>query len=208
VPISCIHQFYFVHTAGFLGQFQTKAASFINTIFGVGGGGLMTVGQMSEVLVLAAIPLVAKRASRKTLLGIGIAAYALRMALFAYGPQLAGDNTALATALVILGIAMHGLCFGCFIFVAFMVVDEQTTPDVRASAQSLFNLVIIGVGIIVGSKFAGWIAEWATSGDQIDFTKLFSVPMWIAIACLFALLIFYPSGRQKVVEPGGGAALH
>ena len=39
------------------------------------------------------------------------------------------------------GIALHGLCFGCFIFVAFMIVDEETTGDVRASAQNLFNLV-------------------------------------------------------------------
>ena len=28
---------------------------------------------------------------------------------------------------IILGIAMHGLC-GCFIFVAFMVVDENVPP--------------------------------------------------------------------------------
>ena len=49
------------------------------------------------------------------------------------------------------GIALHGLCFGCFIFVAFMIVDENTSSDVRASAQNLFNLVIIGIGVIVGS---------------------------------------------------------
>ena len=35
-----------------------------------------------------------------------------------------------------------------------MVVDEQTTGDVRASAQTLFNLVIVGIGIIVGSVIA------------------------------------------------------
>lgn len=196
IPISCIHQFYFVHTAGFLGQFQTQAASAINSVFGVGGGGLMTVGQMSEVLVLASMPIVAKTLSRKSLLTIGIIAYALRMLLFAYGPGFAGDHTTLATALVVAGIAMHGLCFGCFIFIAFLVVDEETTSDVRASAQSLFNLVIIGIGIIVGSKIAGWVADWATTNDTLDYTKLFSVPMWGALGCLIALLIFYPGGRK------------
>ncbi len=48
VPISCIHQFYFVHTSGFLSVFQNQAASSINDVLGVGGGGLMTIGQMSE----------------------------------------------------------------------------------------------------------------------------------------------------------------
>ena len=43
VPVSCIHQFYFVHTAPFLQQVQAGAgeslASWFNNIFGVGGGG-------------------------------------------------------------------------------------------------------------------------------------------------------------------------
>jgi len=100
---------------------------------------------------------------------------------------------------VIVGVALHGLCFGCFIFVAFMVVDERTTGDVRASAQSLFNLVIVGVGIIVGSYFATSIVpSWATADDgQLSYTTLFSVPMWVSVACLVCLAIFYPGGRDQ-----------
>ncbi len=190
VPISCIHQFYFVHTAAFLGRFQSGAATWINDLFGVGGGGLMTVGQMSEILVLALIPLIAKKVSRKSLLTVGIVAYALRMAIFAYVDSF---------PVIILGVALHGLCFGCFIFVAFMVVDEQTTGDVRASAQSLFNLVIIGIGIIAGSYIATSIVpDWATADDgQLSYAKLFSVPMWASVACLACLVIFYPGGRDQ-----------
>ena len=201
VPISCIHQFYFVHTAGFLGNFQSKAADAINRVFGVGGGGLMTIGQMSEILVLAAIPLVAKKLSRKSLLGIGIVAYALRMLLFAYVDAISSATGIPAVALLILGVALHGFCFGCFIFVAFMIVDEETTGDVRASAQSLFNLVIVGIGIIVGSKIATGVADWAQDeSGNIDYTQMFSIPMWAAVACLVALLLFYPGGRRAKTE--------
>jgi len=201
VPISCVHQFYFVHTADFLSQAQAGGGATltaaINALFGVGGGGLMTIGQMAEILVLALIPLVAKKASRKLLLGIGVAAYALRMALFAYVDSIAGATGLPPIAVLIPAVALHGLCFGCFIFVAFMVVDEETTPDVRASAQSLFNLVIIGIGIIVGSKFAGWVAEWAGGAGNLDYTRLFAVPMWIALGCLAVLLVFYPRKSPK-----------
>ena len=157
----------------------------INDLFGVGGGGLMTIGQMSEILVLALIPLVAKKVSRKSLLAVGIVAYALRMAIFAYVDSF---------PVIILGVALHGLCFGCFIFVAFMVVDEQTTGDVRASAQSLFNLVIIGVGVIAGSYIAtSLVPAWARADDGVmNYSKLFSVPMWASVACLAALLVWYP----------------
>ncbi len=203
VPISCIHQFYFVHTSPFLAQYQTKLASGINRIFGVGGGGLMTIGQISEIFVLALIPFVAKQTSRRTLLAVGVAAYALRMALFAYVDRIAAATGMSPIVILIVGVALHGLCFGCFIFVSFMVVDEETAPDIRASAQSLYNLVIIGIGIIVGSLIAGYVGEWATepavAGGRgaINFTQLFSVPMWTALACFVFLLAFYPSGARR-----------
>jgi MFS family permease len=193
VPISCIHQFYFVHTAGFVGAYQSNATGMINKIFGVGGGGLMTIGQAFELVVLAMMPLLARKISRKNLLAIGIVAYGLRMFLFAYVDVIPLPE--IVTLMVAL--ALHGFCFGCFIFVAFMIVDEETTGDIRASAQSLFNLVIVGIGIIVGSLIAGRVADWATTDKVMDYQKLFSVPMWASVACLVALLVCYPGGRRK-----------
>lgn len=197
IPVSMVHQFYFVYTADFLSGIQNAAGSVgvdrlangINQVLGVGGTGLMTIGQMSEILVLALIPFVGKVVGRKWLLAVGLAAYALRMAIFAYAPDLLP---------VLFGVALHGVCFGCFIFVAYMVVDEHTTPDVRATAQNLFNLVIIGIGIIVGSYFAtGVVGAWASlpaeAGGGLDFVRLFSVPMWMAVGCLAFLLVAYPA---------------
>ena len=156
----------------------------------------MTIGQISEILVLAVMPLVAKRATRKTLLSAGLLAYILRFLVFAYLPH---------PWAVVPALALHGLCFGCFFFVAFMIVDEQTSKDVRASAQNLFNLIIVGFGVIVGNLFAGKMDQWATRGGQVDYRLFFSIPMWIAVACLAILLIFYPR-RSRVVEPEGLAA--
>ncbi|MEC8929458.1 MAG: MFS transporter [Verrucomicrobiota bacterium] len=200
VPISCIHQFYFVHTEAFLTAKQISAPEFFKTLFGAGGGGLMTVGQMSEVLILGAITLIAKKTARKWLLTAGVIAYGLRMVLFAYVDQI--PLPTMATLLT--GIALHGFCFGCFIFVAYMVVDEETPDDVRASAQNLVTLVIIGIGIIVGSKIAGEVSDWATVNGTLDYTKLFSIPMWASFACLGLLLLFYPSRSPAALEDAQG----
>lgn len=222
IPISCVHQFYFVHTSAFVGEYQALIGGLqekINSVFGVGGGGVMTIGQMSEILVLGLIPFVAKRFTRKTLLAVGILAYALRMFLFAYVDVLPFNPI----FTLIAGVSLHGVCFGCFIFVAFMVVDEQTTPDVRASAQSLFGLVVFGIGIIVGSIVAGYIGDWArdvvlgpdgqplrdAAGEVVlerSYRKLFAAPMWASIACLAALAVFYPGGRVPKVEPRADSA--
>jgi len=196
VPVSIIHQFYFVYTSDFVTGIQNSAgsdaansfANGINTVLGVGGGGLMTIGQMSEIVVLACMPLLTIKFSKKTLLCTGLFAYGLRMAIFAYFPTLIP---------VIIGVALHGLCFGCFIFVAFMVVDEYCSKDIRATAQNFFNLVIVGVGIIVGSLFAtALVGEWATVDGNTDFSALFSVPMWLSVACILMLLVFYPSLKE------------
>jgi MFS family permease len=150
----------------------------------------MTIGQMSEILVLAALPFLVKAFPKKTILAVGIVAYAVRMAIFAYFPSL---------PMVLVGVALHGICFGCFIAVAFMVVDEWTTSDIRATAQNLFNLVIVGVGIIVGSLFAtSVVGRYASlpDGGGLDYAKLFSVPMWIAVGCLVALLVLYREPKR------------
>jgi nucleoside transporter len=195
-PIACVHQFYFVRTSGYLGSDQlglNNAANTINKIFGVGGGGLMTIGQMSEILVLAIMPLVAKRLPRKSLLSIGLLAYVLRFFIFAYLPH---------PWAVVPALALHGVCFGCFFFIAFMVVDEETTRDVRASAQNLYNLIIVGLGVIVGNLFAGWMDQWATRNGALDWRVFFSIPMWISLACLVLLLLTYPR-RDPLTEPRG-----
>ena len=81
-----------------------------------------------------------------------------------------------------------------------MVVDEETTDDIRASAQSLFNVVIIGVGIIVGSKISTGIAGWAMEDSGMNYQKLFSYPMWAAAVCLVVLLLHYPDSKPAVTE--------
>jgi len=207
IPMSCVHQFYFVHASGFLSAYQAGAEDLVlavNAVLGVGGGGLMTIGQMTEVGVLAALPLLGRRLSRRTLLLIGLGAYALRMALFAYVTELPLPPIVTLVA----GVALHGLCFGCFVFVAFLIVDEESTADVRASAQSLYNLVLIGVGIIVGSLFAAAVAERAAgAGAVLDYADpaqtrlLFGVPLWISLVCFAAVALFYRGGRGQPLSP-------
>jgi predicted MFS family arabinose efflux permease len=82
------------------------------------------------------------------------------------------------------------------------VVDENTGADVRASAQNLYNLVIVGIGVIVGSVIAGKIAEWATIDGALDYTRLFSIPMYAALACIAVLALLYPGGTSSAGATG------
>ena len=204
LPLSCVHQVYFIHTGRFIETFAFRT-NWIDQIFGVGGGGMMTLGQMSEVVLMVTIGLYAARFHRKTLLLLGLLAYIVRFGLFAYAGQLEDVTGISPTVSVIVALLMHGFCFTWFWFLGYLIVDEETTPDVRGSAQSLYNLVLLGFGAILGSQFAAFIANRSEiPGDQLtyDYTALFSWPLWGSVFCFFALLIFYPkkSKHQKMTR--------
>ncbi|MBI4568075.1 MAG: MFS transporter [Planctomycetes bacterium] len=221
LPMACVHQFYFVHTDTYLSTllspkaggneagFSAVMQANLNKVFGASGGSLMTIGQIAEIAVLACMPFVARRVGRKGLLLIGLLAYVGRFAVFAYAAR---------PEAVVPALALHGLCFGCFWFVAFLIIDENTSPDVRASAQGVFNLVFVGLGVMLGNWFAGKVSDlaegkYADFPDMLraifegrdvtsvathatDYKVLYGVPMWLAAACLVLLLVFYPWGRR------------
>lgn len=190
-PVAALHAFFFARAAEYLttGPVKLPDASWINKVFGVGGGGLMTVGQMSELIVLSLMPLVVKRVNRKVLLSIGLCAYTLRFFVFAYFHS--------ATA-VILALGLHGIVFGCFFFLVFITIEENTTKDVRSSAQNVFNLIIFGVGVILGNWFSGWLGHQVSGADdKLNWQMFYAVPGAITLGCLLILLVLYPNRRTE-----------
>ena len=80
-----------------------------------------------------------------------------------------------------------------------MIVDEETTKDVRASAQGLYNLIIIGFGTIFGNLLVAYLGQIAQPDPKgpMNYRVLFAVPMLIAFASAAALLLFYPAPQKK-----------
>lgn len=106
---------------------------------------LMTLSQFSEIVVMLIMPWFIGRYGLKTVLVIGMSAWAVRYVLFATG----------SFPLVLLGLLVHGFCY-CFVFVAaFIYVNKKAPPEIGASAQSFIGLLMWGVGMLVGTQLAG-----------------------------------------------------
>jgi nucleoside transporter len=191
--VAGLHAFFFARMTDYLtaGRFDVPKESILVKIFGAGGGGIATIGQFSELIVLALMPLIVKRVNRKLLFAIGLSAYALRFFAFAFLPY---------TWAVVPALALHGVIFGCFFFLVFITIDEHTTKDVRSSAQNVFNLIIFGFGVIWGSWLSGQLGAWTTHGGKIDWQTFYAVPGYITLGCLLFLLIMYPnrSGQNSI----------
>ncbi len=176
-----VHNLYFNWTGTFLGS-ETAAG-------GVGIAGnwimpVMSIGQIAEILTMAILGVTLKRLGWRTTMILGILGHAARFAVFAFFPQYQW--------LVILVNVVHGIAYAFFFATVYIFVDEFFPKDVRASAQGLFNLMILGFGPLVanviGPKLMGETFKTATG---VDFRSLFLVPFSMAVAAAVILLVFF-----------------
>jgi nucleoside transporter len=110
---------------------------------------LMSLGQMSEIAFMLLMPLLFMRLGVKWMLAIGMGAWILRYALFAFGAPDA------VFWMVAVGILLHGICYDFFFVTGHIYVDKRSTPAVRGQAQGFLVLVTYGLGMFVGAQIAG-----------------------------------------------------
>ena len=108
----------------------------------------MTIGQMSEIFFMLLIPFFFRKLGVKWMILIGMLAWVLRYLLFAYG---APDQV---VWMILLGVALHGICFDFFFVTGFMYTDKIAPKSIRTQAQSLLVFFTQGIGLYIGYKVA------------------------------------------------------
>jgi MFS family permease len=121
---------------------------------------------------------------------LGILGHAARFAVYAFFPQY--------TNLIILVQVLHGICYAFFFATVYIFVDAYFPKDVRASAQGLFNVMILGVGALVANSVCPkLIQETFVANGVTDFKGLFMVPLLSAIGAAVALALFFRPPVQE-----------
>jgi MFS family permease len=97
---------------------------------------------------------------------------------------------------------LHGVCYAFFFATVYIFVDAAFPHDVRASAQGLFNLLILGIGNVAASfLFPALMARWTDAAGAVDYKTLFLVPAGMsAVAALLLLAFFNPPQRAPVAD--------
>lgn len=154
-----------------------------------------TIGQMSEVLFMLIMPLLFIRLGVKWMLAVGMFAWVLRYALFAFA---APDQL---TVFILLGIALHGICYDFFFVTGQIYIDKKADKTIKGQAQGLIIFVTYGVGMLLGTQVSGKIFNY-----YLGTEKALSLDRWQSfwlIPAVFAfgvLLFFIFSFRDKKVE--------
>lgn len=150
----------------------------------------MILGQFSEAIFILAIPLLFNRIGVKKMLIIGMLAWILRYVAFAYGDAGAG------TWLLYAGIILHGVCYDFFFVTGYMYTEKKAGEKIKSAAQGLFTFATYGLGMVIGTKFSGYIANsYVTEGGH-DWKSIWFVPAYIAIGVLIYFIIFFREKKQ------------
>ncbi len=118
----------------------------------------MTIGQWIEIFFMLTLPwfLGEDNVYMTRVLMVGVCAWALRFGLFAIGKPL---------PLLLLGVAIHGICFD-FFFAAGMINTAEIAPGhLTATAQQLYGFLVYGLGMYLGSEASGWLNQFFTKQE-------------------------------------------
>lgn len=182
-------EFYYILTSPFLGHLGVKDASI---------PAVMTIAQVAEIVVMAGLlPVLLPKLGARKLLAIGVLAWPIRYAIFAVGHPL---------WLIEAALSLHGICYVFFFVVGFIYVDQIAPVDIKASAQSLIAIVVLGFGRFLGSRFAGLTQDWFTTGSVVDWQRVFLVPCAMTVVCALAFLLFFREDRASKPAPEALAA--
>ncbi len=164
----------------------------------------MTIAQVAEIFVMAfLLPYALPRWGVRTCMLIGIMAWPVRYFVFAAAWPLYEQMPSMVWA-SIAALALHGFCYVFFFVVAFIYTDMVAPPDIRASAQTLINVAVLGLGLLIGSWFAGFLKDFFTEEQQTDWFKVFIVPALITVVGGVIFALFFREDRSQSAEQPAG----
>jgi nucleoside transporter len=194
-------QFYYILTTPFLSHLGIAHDTLPITT---------SISQLSEIVSLSILlPISLKYLGIRKSLVIGAFAWPLRYAIFALQHPV---------GLVIGSLIFHGIGYAFVYITSYIYVDRVAPADIRASAQSLLNLITLGFGNLAGTFFCGWLKDrFTTMGPDplhpanmiplaSNWPMIFGIPALISALCGFAFWLTFvepkaASGAETATAP-------
>ena len=145
----------------------------------------MILGQVSEAIFILAIPFLFNSIGVKKMLLLGMTAWILRYVCFAYG------NVDANLWMLYAGIILHGICYDFFFVTGYMYTEKKAGEKIKNAAQGLFTFATYGVGMFIGTWFSGFTTDYYTVDGVHQWTEIWLVPAYIAVAVLLYFIFFF-----------------
>jgi nucleoside transporter len=174
-----------------LSFYYELANRFLNELGMDNTAGKMTMGQVSEAVFILAIPFLFRRIGVKNMLLLGMTAWILRYICFAFG------DTSANIWMLYAGIILHGICYDFFFVTGYMYTEMKAGERIKNAAQGLFTFATYGLGMVIGTKLSGYVADGYKVSDNVhNWEKIWFIPAYIAAGVLVYFLLFFREKKQ------------
>ena len=189
-----------------LAFYYQMAARFITDAGMENPAARMTLGQMSEVLFMLALPIFLKKFGIKTTLLVGMIAWVARYAMFSFG---ADDGV---VWMMIGGILLHGICYDFFFVTGQIYTDKIAPPEIRSQAQGMLVFFTLGFGMFIGALVAGQIEAAHTvvveaveagsePGKMVGWASLWLKPAGMAALVMLLFALAFSGKKSNDITP-------
>ncbi len=183
-----------------LSTYNAYASPFLGALGFENVAGILTIGQISEVIFIVTIPIVLIKIGMKWALFGGMIMWGVRFLLFVLA---APDMPWLA----VVGIALHGICNDFFLILGAMYVDQVAPTRLKAQSQSYFLFVTTGLGAFIGSLVAGqvynaFVAPSVEAGenDPSVWSALWMLPIGASVLTAVLWIVFFRTKEHQETE--------
>jgi nucleoside transporter len=162
---------------------------YLNDVHVENAAGKMTLGQVSEVVMMLLMPLVFRFVTVRAIFIFGLLCWIARYLLFAYG------NAGSAMWMLYLGIMLHGASYDFFFMTGQLYTDQEAPPKLRNTAQGFITFATYGVGMLLGSLLSGGAVDYfshAENGHPVrDWHSFWLSSTVMAFVILLLVLVFF-----------------
>jgi nucleoside transporter len=93
--------------------------------------------------------------------------------------------------LIVICQSFHGMAYVLFVIVGQIFANSQASDKIRNSMQALLFAATTGVGLFLGTQFAGFIMDKFRQEGRFQWRSIFFVPCAIALVSVLIFMIFF-----------------
>ena len=131
--------------------------------------------------MMLSMPFIFRIASVRAILLTGLAAWAARYLLLAYGDPGPG------MWMFYIAIVLHGVCYDFFFVTGQLYTDQEAPAHLRSTAQGFITFITYGVGMLIGSLLSGTALDYFTTAGAAGAVRDWRA-FWISSAVMSAAI--------------------
>lgn len=175
--------------------YYSFANDYLNDVGVQNAAGKMTLGQVSEVVMMLLMPFIFRFATVRLIVVFGLGCWIARYLFLAMG------NPGSGMWMFYIAIMLHGASYDFFFLTGQLYTDQEAPPHLRNTAQGFITFATYGVGMLLGSLLSGGALDYFThtvNGHVVRDWHAFWLSTVVMTAVILIIVLFAFQTKAKI----------